>query len=98
MRHHRTLGIALLASACAVAPTYAATADAPLAKISSVQNVVEAHHSADWSKAVVDEPLKATDRVRTGAASRAAILYSDLTLHRLDEKSEVEVVAPSTGN
>ena len=98
MRHHRTLGIALLASAWALAPTHAATADGSLAKISSVQNVVEAHHSSEWSKAVVDEALEATDRVRTGAASRAAILYSDLTLHRLDEKSEVEVVAPSTGN
>ena len=31
-------------------------------------------------------------------ASRASILYADDTLHRLDEKSEVEVVAPEAGS
>jgi tetratricopeptide (TPR) repeat protein len=69
-----------------------------LAKVASVQNVVETRHSPDWNKAVVDEALKGGDRVRTGPASRASILYADDTLQRIDEKTEIEVVAPSTGN
>src|SRR6185503_2432612 len=44
------------------------------------------------------EELFARDRVRTGAGSRAAILYADDTLHRLDERSEVEIVPPQAGS
>ena len=70
-----------------------------LAKVASVQNVVESRRAgtAAWDKATVDAPLFANDRVRTGAGSRAAILYADDTLHRLAEKSEVEVI-PASGN
>lgn len=79
----------------------AATAAGPqrLAKVASVQNVVESRPAAvtTWGKATVDLPLFANDRVRTGAGSRAAILYADDTLHRLGEKSEVEVI-PASGN
>ena len=92
-------GVALLASALA---SGAATTPVPpgtkLAKVASVQNVVETRHSPDWNKAVVDEELTAGNRVRTGPASRAGILYSDDTLQRLDEKSEIEIVAPTSGN
>jgi len=91
-------GFALVAAAVLFGPASAAApADGKLAKVASIQNVVETHHSPDWTKAVVDEPLKGGDRVRTGAASRAGILYADDTLQRLDEKSEVEVIAPSAG-
>ena len=86
-------------SSCAVLVAAAAlavhAADSRLAKIASVQNAVESRRAggASWSAAKVDEPLAAGDRVRTGPASRAAILYADDTLHRLAEKSEVEIVA-----
>jgi tetratricopeptide (TPR) repeat protein len=93
------LGVALAAAGVgqAIAATPPAT-DGKLAKVASVQNVVETRHSPDWNKAVVDEALKGGDRVRTGAASRAGILYADDTLQRIDEKTEVEIIAPSTGN
>jgi len=66
------------------------------ARVMSLQNQVDAKPSAaaGWSPATIDQPLFANDRVRTGAASRATILYADQTAHRLNEKSEVEVVAP----
>jgi ferric-dicitrate binding protein FerR (iron transport regulator) len=66
------------------------------ARIMSLQNQVDAKPSAaaGWSPATIDQPLFANDRVRTGTASRATILYADQTAHRLNEKSEVEVVAP----
>nr|MCU0231590.1 tetratricopeptide repeat protein [Acidobacteriota bacterium] len=66
------------------------------AKIMSLQNQVEAKPSAaaGWTPAAVNQSLFARDRVRTGMASRATILYADQTAHRLNEKSEVEIVAP----
>lgn len=68
-----------------------------LAKVAAAQNVVESRRARAeaWNRAAVDEALYALDRVRTGAASRAAILYADDTLHRLGERSEVEVVPPA---
>lgn len=68
-----------------------------LAKVASVQNVVESRRAggAGWDKAALDQALFANDRLRTGAGSRAAVLYADDTLHRLAEKSEVEVIPPS---
>ena len=69
-------------------------------KLASVQNRVEtkAVAAADWAPSTLDQALFARDRVRTGEASRAAILYSDQTLHRINEKSEVEVMPPEAGN
>lgn len=68
-----------------------------LAKVAAVQNVVEFRRagSAAWAGATLDQALFANDRLRTGAGSRAAVLYADDTLHRLAEKSEVEVVPPA---
>jgi len=69
-------------------------------KLASVQNQVETRRSktTDWSPSTLDQALFDGDRVRTGEASRAAILYSDQTLHRINAKSEVEVLPPSAGN
>src|SRR5580765_8541806 len=74
-------------------------ADGSLAKITAVQNSVESKTSAGatWAASKNGDPLKANDRVRTGPASRAAILYSDQTLHRMNEKSEIEILPPSAG-
>ena len=70
-----------------------------LAKIAAAQNVVESRLAGadDWAPAESGRELFANDRVRTGAASRAAILYADDTLHRIAEKSEVEIVPPEGG-
>jgi len=68
-------------------------------RLASVQNQVETRSGdAGWLAAERNQTLVARDRVRTGAASRAAILYSDQTLHRINEKSEVEVLPPDAGN
>ena len=69
-------------------------------KLASVQNRVETRTVANsaWSPSTLDQMLFARDRVRTGEASRAAILYTDQTLHRINEKSEVEVMPPDAGN
>ncbi len=82
-----------------LAASTAAAADGSLAKVTAVQNAVETKRAtaATWSASVTGESLAARDRIRTGAGSRAAILYSDQTLHRLNEKSEVEIVAPVDG-
>jgi tetratricopeptide (TPR) repeat protein len=72
----------------------------PVGKVASVQNQVEtkASSAGTWTAATLQQSLNELDRVRTGPASRAAILYSDQTLQRINEKSEVEVLPPSAGN
>ena len=59
-----------------------------LAKIAALQNQVETRSGGQgaWSPSALNQPLFGHDRVRTGPASRAALLYSDQTLHRLGEK------------
>lgn len=78
----------------------AAAGEAACGKLASVQNDVETRPAATgaWGASRLDQPLFASDRIRTGASSRAAILYSDQTLHRINEKSEVEIQAPEAGN
>lgn len=69
------------------------------AKIAALQNQVETKKKADsgWSPSILHQALNDSDRIRTGPASRAALLYSDRTLHRINEKSEVEILPPSGG-
>jgi tetratricopeptide (TPR) repeat protein len=69
-------------------------------KLASFQNLVETRASgaSGWKASVLNQPLHEKDRVRTGPSSRAAILYSDQTLQRINEKSEVEILPPSAGN
>src|SRR6266581_7651864 len=69
---------------------------ASLGKIASLQNQVETKPAAEsWTPSLLNQALYARYRVRTGTASRAGILYSDQTLHRLNEKSEIEILAPT---
>ena len=91
-------------SACALAlgTALAEAADGPApaaAKLASAQSQVETRSGGqvEWRRSVVGEALRPLDHVRTGPASRAAILYSDSTLHRLNEKSEIEILAPTSG-
>lgn len=101
----RPLRVVLTLTALALAVPFAASAEEPaapsgrLAKIAAAQNVVESRPAGadDWVPAAPGKELFGNDRVRTGAASRAAILYADDTLHRIDEKSEVEIVPPQSG-
>lgn len=95
----RTKALVALVAIWASATFPARAADAGLAKVTAVQNTVEtkAASAASWSDAAAGRSLAANDRIRTGPASRAAILYSDQTLHRINEKSEVEILPPAGG-
>jgi hypothetical protein len=93
---------ALILFACgltaAIVPVSLAAGD-QVGKIAAVQNQVESKAATgDWEPSILHQQLHARDRVRTGAESRAAILYADQTLHRINEKSEVEVLPPEAGN
>jgi len=88
----------LIASLVATGAFGASDSGGSVAKITSVQNQVETRgKEGTWSPSSVNQPLQGHDRVKTGAASRASILYSDQTLHRLNEKSEIEILPPSPG-
>src|SRR5262245_36378777 len=89
--------IAFVATAGLAAPP-ARSADASLAKVTAIQNTVETKPAgaATWSPSTTGQNLVAQDRIRTGPASRASLLYSDQTLHRVNEKSEVEILPPAS--
>lgn len=90
----------LVCIASTSAASVALAAGETVGKVASVQNAVETRASGtgDWTAATLNQPLRELDRIRTGPSSRAAILYSDQTLQRINEKSEVEVLPPSAGN
>ena len=86
----------LIASLVASGALGASDSGGSVAKITSVQNHVETRAGGGaWSPSTVNQSLQGHDRVRTGTASRASILYSDQTLHRLNEKSEIEILPPT---
>ena len=95
----RTRALVALVAFLASATFSAHAADAGVAKVTAIQNTVEtkAAGANAWKLATEGQTLAAQDRIRTGAASRASILYSDQTLHRLNEKSEVEILPPAGG-
>src|SRR5437867_870879 len=63
----------------------AGLAGAGVGKVASLQNQVETKKKAEggWSPSSLNQTLYGEDRVRTGPASRASILYSDRTTQRL---------------
>ncbi len=89
----------VLCGTVASIPVSGAASD-PVGKIASLQNLVETRNSGGdaWTPSVLHQTLHELDRVRTGPASRAAILYSDQTLQRINERSEVEILPPGAGN
>lgn len=95
----RTRALVALVAFMASATFSARAADVGLAKVTAIQNTVETKPAAAtaWKPSTEGQALAAKDRIRTGPASRASLLYSDQTLHRLNEKSEVEIVAPASG-
>ncbi len=98
--HFRVVLVALSCGGALLFPrVHAAEGDEgpSLGKIASLQNQVETRPARvdSWSASLLDQPLYARYRVRTGPSSRAGILYSDQTLHRLNERSEIEILAPT---
>jgi hypothetical protein len=95
----RTRTLAALVACCAATTFSARAADTSLAKVTAIQNTVETKlaTAAAWTPSAEGQSLAAQDRIRTGPASRASLRYSDQTLHRLNEKSEVEILPPSSG-
>jgi len=94
----RTRALVALVVFSASATFSARAADAGLAKVTAIQNSVQTKSAAaDWKPSTEGQSLAAKDRIRTGPASRASLLYSDQTLHRMNEKSEVEILPPSGG-
>ncbi len=95
----RTRALVALVALMTSATFSARAADVGLAKVTAIQNTVETKPAAAtaWKPSTEGQALAAKDRIRTGPASRASLLYSDQTLHRLNEKSEVEIVAPASG-
>lgn len=85
------------AAACLLAATQAAVAcEPPLARMASVQGLVEVRRSAEaaWQRAEMDQPLCAGDLVRVGERSRAALLMRNETTLRLDQQTSVTLLAP----
>ena len=95
----RTLVLLVAVAIVGGLPT-ASRAEEAVGRLASVQNEVQTRgrDAEAWVASTLNQSLVALDRVRTGAGSRAAILYSDQTLHRISEKSEIEVLAPESGN
>ncbi|WP_046112880.1 TonB-dependent receptor domain-containing protein [Aquincola tertiaricarbonis] len=82
---------------CLMAATQAAAAcEPPLARMASVQGLVEVRRGAEapWQRAEMDQPLCAGDLVRVGERSRAALLMSNETTLRLDQQTSVTLLAP----
>jgi len=68
-------------------------------QVAAIQNTVETKRASEssWSASTLHQALYGLDRVRTAAGARAAIVYSDRTVQRLNEKSEIEIQAPGGG-
>ena len=49
-----------------------------------------------WKSAVVGQALATHDRLRTGEDSRAAVRLTDLSVLRIDELTNIEIMPPST--
>src|SRR5215813_1438439 len=93
------MGAALLLQLFGAGAAGAADTGTSVGQVAAVQNQVETKRANEtsWSASTLHQALYGLDRVRTGPASRAAILYSDRTVQRLNEKSEIEIQAPGAG-
>lgn len=65
------------------------------AEILSKENSVDTlRPPAGWQTAIVAQKLRVHDRLRTGEDSRAAVRLSDLSIMRMDELTENEILPP----
>jgi tetratricopeptide (TPR) repeat protein len=101
VRWSAILSIALcLGPALTTPPVTGETAsDAAAGEIISKENLVDSlSPSAAWQPATVGQKLAWHDRLRTGEDSRAAVRLGDLSILRLDELTEAEVLPPPTAS
>ena len=69
------------------------------ASLLSKENVVDvASGGGSWTSASVGQALAVRDRLRTGEDSRAAVRMTDLSVLRVDEFTETEILAPRMGS
>jgi ferric-dicitrate binding protein FerR (iron transport regulator) len=85
-----SLGIACAQVAAAEDPTQSEAAEI-ISKENSVDSLAAA---AVWQPVTVGQKLAWHDRLRTGEDSRAAVRLSDLSILRLDELTEAQVLPP----
>lgn len=68
--------------------------DVPVARVASVQGAVELRRGeAAWQRLQADQPLCAGDIVRVGEHSRAALLMRNQTTLRLDQSTQLTLLA-----
>ena len=66
-----------------------------MALLLSKENIVDAAaRNTPWAPAVVGQSLAAHERLRTGQDSRAAMRLTDLSVLRIDELTETEILPP----
>lgn len=72
------------------------TCNAPVARVVSLQGVVEYYRSEDsgWRLAASDSTFCAGDRVRVRANSRAALRFSNESTIRLDQRTAITIAGP----
>ena len=69
------------------------------AELLTKENIVDvAAGSRQWESAVVGQALAFHDRLRTGEESRATLRLSDLSVLRVDELTNLEILPPAQSN
>ena len=78
----------------------AQTADSPPAAVLlTTENIVDiAQRNAAWAPATAGQTLNIRERLRTGEDSRAAVRLTDLSVLRVDELTETEILPPREGS
>ena len=99
MRHFR-LVVVLSAGGLIFRTVTAQTADSPPAAVLlTIENIVDiAQRNAAWAPATAGQTLNIRERLRTGEDSRAAVRLSDLSVLRVDELTETEILPPRKGS
>jgi Tfp pilus assembly protein PilF len=77
----------------------AAAESVDTASLLSKENAVDvASGGGSWTSATVGQALAIRDRLRTGEDSRAAVRMTDLSVLRVDEFTETEILPPRMGS
>jgi len=99
VRHFR-LVVVLSAGGLIFRTVTAQTADSPPAAVLlTIENIVDiAQRNAAWAPATAGQTLNIRERLRTGEDSRAAVRLSDLSVLRVDELTETEILPPRKGS
>src|SRR5436190_11659888 len=95
-----TLLLAVAAGSALFPIAHAQTSEsAGSASLLSKENVVDAASGGgSWASATVGQALAIHDRLRTGEDSRAAVRMTDLSVLRIDELTNIEIMPPPTTN